>query len=240
MQKQVEILAIIPARIGSSEVKKKNIRKLSGKPLLYYTIQASLKSKSTRTIVSTDSNIIKKLAEKFGAEVPFLRPKKYAQNKSTAYSVIKHCLTYLEKTENYSPDYVIYLQPTSPFRKSSDIDNGIKKLLKSNFTSLVGITEITNNHPFLTFKIKDSDRIEEFIKIKNKPERRQDLPKLYAINAALYITKTTFFKNKSNRRLIIDFNNLLGLKMSSLNSFDINSEFDFQIAECLSEKHHIF
>ena len=233
MPKRAEILAIIPARLGSSEVKNKNIRILCGKPLLYYSIKSSLASKTSRTIVSTDSLKIKKLAQKFGAEVPFLRPKKFASNNSTAFSVIKHCLTYLEKTENYSPDYVVYLQPTSPFRTSADIDNGIKSILKSNSTSLVGLTDVENKHPFLTFRMKKGGHIEEFIKIKNKPERRQELPRLYMMNAALYITKTKFFKNKSTKNKIIDFDNSIGIKMNHLNSYDINTELDFKIAKCI-------
>lgn len=236
MQKQVEILAIIPARIGSSEVKKKNIRKLCGKPLIYHTIKSSLASKVTRTIVSTDSIEIRKLAEKYGAEVPFLRPKKYALNHSSAFSVIKHCLEYLKKKEKYEPDYIIYLQPTSPFRKIKDIDNGIKKILESNSTSLVGVTDVENKHPYWTFKMSKLGRLDEFIKIKNKPERRQDLPRLYIINAALYISKKEFFDKKSNKSLIFDRNNCVGLKMDYINSYDINTEFDFQIADLLCKK----
>ena len=103
MPKRVEILAIIPARSGSSEIKNKNIRIIGGKPLLYYTIKASRNSKVTRTIVSTDSPKIAKLAKKYAAEVPFIRPKKFASSFSTAFSVIRHCLEYLETNENYFP-----------------------------------------------------------------------------------------------------------------------------------------
>jgi len=236
MQKQVEILAIIPARAGSSEVTNKNFRILCGKSLLYYTIKASCNSKITRTIVSTDSPKIAKLAKKYGAEVPFLRPKKYAVHKSTAISVIKHCLNFLEETENYSPNYVVYLQPTSPFRKTSDINRGIQKILKTKSTSLVGVTEVNNFHPYWTFRMNKNDHLSEFIKVKNKPERRQDLPKLYRINSSLYISKITFFDKKFKSGLIVDMNNIVGLKMSSINSYDINTELDFKIAEYLCRK----
>lgn len=238
MPKQAEILAIIPARLGSSEVKNKNIRILCGKPLLYYSIKASLDSLTTRTIVSTDSVKIKKIAQKFGAEVPFLRPKKFASNFSTAFSVIRHCLEYLETNEDYFPHYVAYLQPTSPFRKASDIDKGIKKIMKSNTTSLLGVTDVTNTHPYWTFRMNKDERLSEFIKIKNKPERRQDLPKLYRINTALYITRAKFFKNKPLNHLIFDINNSIGLKMNNLNSYDVNTEMDFKIAEFFCKQYH--
>ena len=98
MPKQMpEILSIIPARSGSTEVKNKNIRLLGGKPLLCYSIQASIDSVVTRTVVSTDDIKIGKIAKKYGAEIPFLRPKKFSTSKSTSTSVILHCLNFLKK-----------------------------------------------------------------------------------------------------------------------------------------------
>ena len=162
---------------------------MGGKPLLYYTIKESLKSKVTRTIVSTDDAHIATLAKKFGAEVPFLSPKKYATSTSSSMSVILHCLDYLRKKENYVADYVIFLQPTSPFRKFTDINNGLDKIHENNVSSLVGVVEVTQHPEWMFKKNNDDDKLVEFLKLKSKPLRRQDFSKLYYINDALFITK---------------------------------------------------
>lgn len=231
-KQQLNLLSIIPARSGSTQVKNKNIRSLGGKPLLYYTVKESLKSKVTRTIVSTDDAHIATLAKKFGAEVPFLRPKKYANSISTSISVILHCLDYLRKKENYVADYVIFLQPTSPFRKFTDINNGLDKILENDVSSLVGIVEVTQ-HPEWMFKKNNDNRLTEFLKLKNKPLRRQDLSKLYYINDALFITKGTYYDKASKYNPVFDIHDLIGLEMSSLNSFDINTEMDFELAKMI-------
>ena len=114
-------LGIIPARIGSSEVKKKNIRLLNGKPLIYYTICAAINSELDRVIVSTDSIEIASIAKSLGAEVPFLRPKFLSSNTSKAIDVINHTLNWLKIENNWAPDLIGYLQPTSPMRTKNHI-----------------------------------------------------------------------------------------------------------------------
>ena len=141
------------------------------------------------------------------AEVPFLRPKKYSKNNSSAISVIRHCLEFLKK-KKYSPDYVVYLQPTSPFRTFIDINNGINKILYYKTTSLVGMVKV-NQHPFWMFEKKSEYKMTEFIKIKNKPQRRQDLPDLYYVNDALYITKTKYFDTDSMTNPIFDMSDMI-------------------------------
>jgi len=235
LQKQVpEILSIIPARSGSSEVKYKNIKLLGDKPLLYYTIMASTKSLVSRTIVSTDSPRIVEIAKKYGAEVPFLRPKFFSTSTSSSISVILHCLDFLKRKENYSPDYVVFLQPTSPFRTFLDVNNGIMKILKTKTMSLVGIVQVSE-HPYWMFKKSKNDKLSEFVTKKNKPLRRQDLPSLYCINDALFISKSEYYHNASLNDPVFDKNNLSGFEMDRLHSFDINTKFDFKIAEYLSK-----
>lgn len=204
---------------------------LGNNPLIYYTIKESLKSNVSRTIVSTDSIKIANMAKKFGAEIPFLRPKKYSLNDSSSISVILHCLDYLKKNENYVPDYIVFLQPTSPFRTYKDINAGLKKIIHTKHTSLVSITEVSQ-HPFWMFKKKDN-MILEFLKEKNKPLRRQELPKLYYISDALYITKTDYFFMISQDQPVFNLKDLTWIELPILNSFDINTKLDFEIARCL-------
>ena len=102
-----EIIAIIPARSGSKSIKNKNIVNLFGKPLIYYSINVAIKSKYiSRVIVSTDSKKIKKIALKYGAEVPFLRPKKYSLDNSKDYEVINHALKWLKKMKILNQIYL--------------------------------------------------------------------------------------------------------------------------------------
>ena len=138
---------MIPARIGSQRVKKKNLRLLNGKPLISYTINSAIKSNYIdKIIVTTDSIKIKKIAEKHGLEVPFLRPKKYSTDHSTANDVIIHCLNFIEKIENIYK-YFIYLQPTSPLRKSEHIDEAFELLFNNKKgESLVAVSEV-KKHP---------------------------------------------------------------------------------------------
>ena len=113
-----KILAIIPCRSGSKGVKNKNIRKIFGKPLIYYSIFFALQCKFIdRVIVSTDSKKYKKISENFGAEVPFLRPKNISKDDSLDIDLFKHTINWLKKNENYEPNLIVHLRPTSPLRK---------------------------------------------------------------------------------------------------------------------------
>src|SRR3990170_965342 len=116
------VLAVIPARGGSKSIPRKNIKPLGGKPLIGWTIDAALQSRMlSRVIVSTDDAEIAQAARECGAETPFLRPPELAQDDSSSISVVLHALQWLEEQEHFSPDYVLLLQPTSPFRNAHDI-----------------------------------------------------------------------------------------------------------------------
>jgi YrbI family 3-deoxy-D-manno-octulosonate 8-phosphate phosphatase len=129
--KQPEILAIIPARGGSKGIPGKNIRSFAGYPLIAYSIAAARQSKYvTRVIVSTDDESIAETARRFGAETPFLRPAEFAQDNSLDFPVYEHALLWLAEHENYHPDIVIQLRPTSPIRPPDCVDNAIEILLQ--------------------------------------------------------------------------------------------------------------
>lgn len=127
----MKVLAIIPARKGSKGIKNKNIQLLNGHPLIAYSICAAVKSKNINKIIcSTDSKKIAKIARKYGAETPFIRPKKYAADFSSDLEVFKHCLNWLKKNENYTPDFIVHLRPTSPIRFLKDISKGLEIIYK--------------------------------------------------------------------------------------------------------------
>ena len=122
------------------------------------SIKHSLKSTYIqRTIVSTDSEKYAKIAIKYGAEVPFLRPKKISQDRSTDLECFKHCLSYLKNKENYVPDIIVHLRPTYPIRKKNLIDNCVKSLIKrKNFHSLRTICISEDPIEKMWYKRKDN------------------------------------------------------------------------------------
>ncbi len=138
MRKRTEVLAIIPARGGSKGIRNKNIRNFCGKPLIAYTIEQSKASRFiTRTVVSTDSKEIAKVARTHGAEVPLLRPKELAGDQSQVADALFHILRALKEKEGYEPDYVLLLYPTSPLLSRERIEQAIALAVEKNAGSVV-------------------------------------------------------------------------------------------------------
>ncbi|MBL42254.1 MAG: hypothetical protein CMM49_06315 [Rhodospirillaceae bacterium] len=226
-------LGIIPARIGSSEVKKKNIRLLKGKPLIYYTINAAINSNLDRVIVSTDSIEIANIARTLGAEVPFLRPKFLSGNTSKAIDVVNHTLNWLKIENNWVPELVGYLQPTSPMRTKIHINKAIS-MIGDKYDSVLSVTKV-KEHPFFMFK-KNGDNIEEFIADIKKPERRQELPNLYYSNPLIMFSRNTYIqKIIRDRGIIINYKNFNPLYINEYEAVDINTEQDFSFAQSIMQ-----
>lgn len=226
------ILGIIPARKSSKGVPNKNIRPLVGKPLIAYSIEAALNSKMFhRVIVSTDSLKIGRIAKEFGAEAPFLRPKHLSGDTTAMISVLKHTIKFLEQNDKFYPDIIVLLQPTSPLRKAVHIRMALEKFFQSKADSLVSMCEVKDSPYWMERMLKG--RVIPFLAGKNKCyNRRQDLPKIYRANGAIYITK---------RDVIMKENSILGkdsraLIMSQEDSIDIDTEIDFQLAELILKK----
>ena len=139
----MKTLALIPARGGSKGIPLKNIKKLGRFPLLIKTISMANKSKIfDRIIVSTDSKQISQIAKKSGAEIPFLRPHKLSKDDTSIIDVVKHCMEFLSSKENYEPEIIMILQPTSPFRTTSMIKKAIKILESKNATSVLSVAKV--------------------------------------------------------------------------------------------------
>lgn len=231
--KRYNIAGIIPARAGSKAVPKKNIRELAGKPLIAYTIEQALKSKKlSRVIVSTDSKEIAKIAKTYGAEVPFLRPSNLAKDTIPSRPVLEHAINYLEKKENYKVDIVVMLQPTSPLRKASDIDAGIQKLIKTRADSVTSICK--TEYPPYWVKTLRGDKLTPFVKSKKDYDQvvRQQLPKTYKLNGALYVT----WRDVLSKQKKILGKDTRAILMDSIRSLDIDDELDFLVAEKAMEK----
>lgn len=225
-----EILAIIPARGGSKGLPRKNILPLMGKPLISYTIEEAKKSKYiNRIIVSTDSKEIADISLNYGAEVPFLRPDNIAGDTSSTDEVIMHTLNYLKDNEGKIPEIICLLQCTSPLRTAEDIDGTIEKLLKNNSSSAVSVSEAKSN-PYWT-NIFKNDHLEYFLEKGKKIKRRQDLPKVYELNGAVYVAKSEEFLREGT----LETDDVVGYIMEDGHSIDIDNILDFKFAELVME-----
>ena len=226
MYKNKKVLGVITARGGSKGIPKKNIKKLAGKPLITYTIDATLDSTLlTRCIVSTDDLTIAQIAEENGAEIPFIRPSELAEDDSKGIDVIIHALKWLkDRGEEY--DYVMILQPTSPLRTSQDIDNCIRKIVDFNADSIMSMYELSDFSIEKLKKIKGDIIIPWFKEEDKESQQRQKLEKVYKRNAAIYITRTNLIMEgdlfgEVSRPYI----------MPEERSIDINRMLDFQLTE---------
>ena len=183
------VLCIIPARSGSKGIPDKNVSIVGSKPLIHWTISTAKKSKMINHIMaSTDSHSYAEIFKKHNIDTPFLRPKSLAKDTSTSEDVVIHSLKWLEKNRNFFPDYIIYLQPTSPLRISSDIDTAIKIGIENDADSVVSVNEVSQ-HPYYMKKILKDGQIKHFQEIISPAPRRQDLEKLYVLNGAIFLVK---------------------------------------------------
>ncbi len=231
--KKKKVLAITLARGGSKEVKNKNIRKINGKPLIWFTIKEALKSKLIdQYIVSTDNQAIKKISQKYGAEVPFLRPKKFSTDKASSVEALQHAVKYLETKENKKFDIIVELMCTNPLKNFQDIDNVIKKIIKTNSDTVIAVHNIQDHHPRRLKKIIN-DKITDFME--EKPEsRRQDLkPLAYVRSGSIYAIQRDFLMKK-NRRYGSRNSRPYILPISRV--INIDTELDFLTAELIIKK----
>lgn len=220
-----KVLAIIPARGGSKGIPRKNIKPLAGKPLIAWTIEEAKKSKYIdRLILSSEDDEIIKIAKEWGCEVPFVRPKELAQDDTPGIEPVIHALNTLP--EKY--DCICLLQPTSPLRKVEDIDGCIEKCILMNASSCVSVTEV-DKHPYWMYKIGDNEKMKPLFPNTHELSRRQDLPKVYTLNGAVYIADSIWLLQ--SKSFIND--QTIPYCMEVSNSLDIDSETDFQICESL-------
>ncbi len=181
-----DILALIPARGGSKGIPRKNIRDFSGYPLIAWSIAAGLKSELvTRVIVSTDDDEIAAVARQWGAEMPFLRPAEFAQDKTTDLPVFEHALKWLEENEGYTPDVVVQLRPTSPIRPKTCVDDAVRILLQhADADSVRGVVPAGQNpHKMWTLPTGGDGPMENLLEVEGIAEPynapRQILPPVY-------------------------------------------------------------
>ena len=224
--KKPNIIAIVPARKGSKGIKNKNIKLFFGKPLIYWTINTAKKSKYiSRIILSTDDTEIAKVGVALGAEVPFLRPKYLAQDKTSTIDTVMHIIKKLPES-----DYILLLQPTSPLRTTNDIDKIINFTIKNNFNTTASISPVSE-HPQLFYKLKSDYRLERKFKLRNT-FNRHNYESIYKLNGALFFSRTSWLVKKK----AFVTKETKGFSMPQSRSIDIDNSYDWKIAELLMQK----
>jgi CMP-N-acetylneuraminic acid synthetase len=229
MDDNEKVLAVIPARGDSKGIPRKNLYPLNGKPLIAYTIEAALKSKLlTRSIISTDSEEIAEVAEKFGGDVPFIRPNVLANDTASSIDVVKHAVKELEKADGVRYNYAVLLQPTTPLRLSEDIDKVVQKLISTQCDTVITMVDVGAFHPARMYRI-ENDRLVGIMEESIAMRRRQDLPPIYIRSGDVYACK---------RDIIFNRNSMLGndcrpLVISPNRAINIDTLRDIVLAEYL-------
>ena len=229
-----KVLGITLARGGSKSIPKKNIKLLSGIPVIAHTIREALKSELiNRYIVSTDDIEIQKVALSYGAECPFIRPAEFATDTASSVAALQHAVDWVEKQECTQYDYVIELMATNPMKTVVDIEACIKKLINTGADSVIAVHQLDDHHPARIKKIVD-DRIVDFCVPERLESRRQDLtPNAYIRSGSIYALRRDHLMIQGQRYGSVESRPYV---LPSERAVNIDSEIDFLIAEQLLKK----
>jgi CMP-N,N'-diacetyllegionaminic acid synthase len=232
--KEIRILGITLARGGSKSVKRKNIKPIAGLPLICYTINEDLKSKFiSRYIVSSDDEEIQKVALRYGAEAPFLRPSKLSTDEASSVSALQHAVNWVEREEGIKYDYIVELMCTNPMKNVEDIDASINKLISTGADSVIAVHQLEDYHPARIKKIID-DKIIDFCIPEIPESRRQDLkPIAYIRSGSIYALNRDYLMLKDKRYGSVNSRPYI---LPPHRAVNIDTEIDFMIAELLLNK----
>lgn len=229
---KLKILGLIPARGGSKSIPRKNIKDFAGKPLVAWSIE-TLKfcGAVDRVVVSTEDEEISYIAKKFGAEVPFMRPRGLAEDSTPTLPVLAHAISWLKDNEGYWPDYVVLLEPTSPGKRPAHVRGVVEMLTSTGSDSVISVSEVPGVlSPYWQFNLSLEGRVELFTggSMRDVIRRRQDLPTTYYRNSSIYAFRPELlfapdqsFYGDDVRAYVID----------SKYAFDIDTPEDWEFAE---------
>lgn len=229
----MKILYVIPARGGSKGIPHKNIKPLNGKPLIEYTIDVARQlSPDADICVSTDDKSIIDVVEGYGLKVPFIRPDYLATDTCGTYEVLLHAIEFYKKS-GVSYDTLVLLQATSPFRTADDVKEAFK-LYSSDIDMVVGVKEASSNPYYNCFE-EDKNGFLHISKSGSDAVRRQDVPKAWEYNGAIYIINVkSLIKSPMSK-----FSKVRKYVMDDLHSIDLDSKLDWEFAEFVIKNYDI-
>lgn len=223
-------LIIIPARGGSKGIPRKNIKPLNGKPLIYYTIDTARAITTDENIcVSTDDQEIINVVEEYGMKVPFIRPVELATDTAGTYEVLLHALDYYEKQGKHF-DVVVLLQNTSPFRRADQVKEALS-LYTPELDMVVSVKESAANPYYCVFE-EDQNGYLHVCKGNGDIFRRQDAPKVYEYNGAIYVMNPEVLKTTHMHKM----KKRVKYVMDDLSSFDLDTMWDWKMSEMLMKQ----
>lgn len=226
---RMSVLAVVPARMGSKGVPNKNLASVGGKPLIAWTLEAARRSRILdRVIVTTDNEAIAATARRHGAEVPFLRPPELARDDTPGVVPIVHALQWLAERENYQPDLVLCLQPTSPLRTAEDIVAAVRLLVSRDADSVVSVT--ASERPLQWLKVVDSEGLlRDALPGLPAVASRQDATPVFALNGAIYLARRERFLRREGWY----GDRTYGYVMPRERSLDVDTPWDLRVADLL-------
>jgi len=223
-----DVISIIPARAGSKSIIDKNIASLSGHPLVAYSIAAAkLSNRIDRVIVSTDSDDYSEIALKYGAEVPFLRPKEFSTDESTDRDFLIHAMDWLKINENTVPEYWVHLRPTTPLRVPLVIEEAINCVLNQKDSTSLRSGHKTPESPLKWF-VKDGNGYFKGIIDSNAEDEIYNLPKeafndVYIPDGYVDIVKASHVMNNNT----IHGKKMIGFESPVCTEVDSMQEFEY-------------
>jgi len=225
MNNKREVWALIPARCGSKGVTNKNILNLGGHPLLAYSIVAAKKCvEIDRVVVSTDSQKYAEIALKYGAEVPFFRPKDISDDKATDLQFFQHAVKYFREKENGAPEYFAHLRPTTPIRYPAIINKAVKGFLSTQYSALRSV-HVMSETSYKTFEI-ENEKLKVLCNggfdIESTSLPRQSFPVTYNPNGYIDIIRTSMIDKG-----LIHGNNVNAFITEFTHDIDDQNDFDF-------------
>jgi CMP-N,N'-diacetyllegionaminic acid synthase len=191
----LKVLGVVTARGGSKGIPGKNLKLLGGKPLIAYTLESAAASAVfDRVILSTDDEDIAAAARNRGCEVPFMRPASLAGDETPHLPVLQHAVDWLREHQQYRPDVVMILQPTSPLRRPQDIREAVRLLAESGADSVLTVSEVPAHvHPMRMLRVAEDGTATLLVSgepVRRRINRRQDLPAAWLMNGSIYAFRT--------------------------------------------------
>ena len=205
------------------------MRCLNGYPLVQWSRYSVACKEIDSVIVSTDDEQIAVVANAAGAEVPFMRPSNLAEDTSSTIDVIIHALDFLESNKREF-EIVLLLEPTSPLREVSDVQNALQDMIDKSATAIVSVCRAEAAHPTFMFRTTDQRRLQPFISASPTGIRRQDVEALYYIEGTLYASTVVGLRERRS----FYHDDTLAYEVAKWKALEIDDFEDFELAEAIA------